>query len=108
MKVNLKYVFKDLNGDPMTLKQKKDEKSVDVPMELGDICMKSLMMIDPGEIVDPGEKYERATIGEKIWKKGEVELEPEEIDLLKRLIGEKGSPVVVKQSWDILDPKVVS
>jgi len=108
MKVNLKYVFKDLNGDPMTLKQKRDGKDVDVPMELGDICMKSLMMIDPGEKIGSEEKYERAELAYKIWKKDEITLSLEEIGLLKRLIGEKASPIVVKQSWDILEPKVFS
>ena len=95
-KVDLTYVFKDLNGNPMTLKNKVEGKDVDVPMELGDICIKSLMMIESGDKVDPEEKYKRG------------ELEPHEIDLLKRLIGEKASPVVVKQAFDILDPKVVS
>lgn len=107
--INLKYVFKDLDGKDLTLKDKDPEgKEILVPMELGSICMKSLVMIEPNEIVDPGEKYERAIVMEKIWKKDEVELEDPEIQLLKRLIGEKASPPIVKQAWDILDPKVFS
>lgn len=98
MKINLDYIFKTLDGRPLK------EEGHDFTMKKA--CINSLMMNVPNERIDGMEKVRRAVLAEDIYKaEKEIDLKIDDIKMLKDLIAQFGSPLVVKQAWDILDPK---
>lgn len=100
MKINPNHVFKTLSGGPIKGTNEKE------PFRLKDAAINVLTVLNDREVVEPKEKYRRAELAERIYRAdGEIDLSIDDLKLLKDLIGEKGSPLIVKQAWDILDPK---
>jgi hypothetical protein len=50
------------------------------------------------------EKVRRYRLARKLFNASKVELTPEDVVLLKSLIGQIYGPLVVGQVWDLLDP----
>ena len=98
MLIKLDHIFKLLNGQ--TIKDGVND------FTLKTACIGALTMTNPNERISGEEKVRRAVLAETIYKaKNEIELDLDEMKSLKDLIGQHGSPLVVKQAWDILDPK---
>ena len=99
MKVNLNHVFKSLDGKPIK------NENVDFTMRAACINCLTVNIKSEGRITGD-EKIARAILAEEIHSAGlEIDLKKEEIKVLKGLIAILGSPLVVKQAWDVLDPK---
>lgn len=98
MKIDLNHVFATLDGEPVLKKGNK-------PFTLKEACVQALTsMVD--ERASGEEKVRRAVLAEQIYKSnGQVDFPVEDVALIKKLIGISGSPLVVKQAWDVLDPK---
>lgn len=99
MKVNLDHVFKLLDGKPI--------KNENADFTMRAACINCLTVNIKGEgRITGDEKVKRAELAARIFAAGpEIDLKKEEVKVLKELIAILGSPLVVKQSWDILDPK---
>lgn len=118
MKVKLNYVFKTLDGKPIQNRRvEKDEKGEEkVEMEdftLRQACQNALLNepINPqtGRAIKPidgEEKIRRYSLALQIHNaKSEIDFPSEDITLLKKLIADIGSPLIVGQAWNILDPR---
>lgn len=74
------------------------------PLTLKKVCIKALTSLNPADVSITGDdKYQRFKLALKI-EKGE-ELGVDEVSLLKKLVGQIWSPLVVGRAWDMLDPK---
>ena len=72
-------------------------------MELKDICIPSLLAIYGDEPKLKAEvKVERFTLAQKIIKGGEIELTPEQIVMIKVVVGKKFGPLFVGQAYALL------
>lgn len=59
---------------------------------------------DEGEVAGD-EKLRRGALAERVWSaKGELALAPEDLVLIKKLIGKLYAPAVVARAWPLLDP----
>jgi len=118
MKIKLNYVFKTLDGKPFINRvTEKDEKGKSVSKEkeftFREMCESVLVLeqVDPEtrrpkNIIDGVEKNRRGGLAYQIHKAGsEIDLSVDDVKLLKDLIGETGSALIVYQAWNILDPK---
>lgn len=57
------------------------------------------------ETITPEEKFQRGKLADKIGhSKGDLALSPEDLALLKKLIGKAFSPLIVAPAWSMLDP----
>ena len=98
MKIDLNYVFKTLDGTPLKNKEK------DFTMKSA--CINALTLSVPNERISGEEKVKRAILAEDIYRtENEINLNVDNLKMIKDLIGQIGSPLVVKQAWDVLDPK---
>lgn len=118
MKIKLNYVFKTLNGKPLTNRvTEKDEKGKNVIVEkdftFREACESVLVMeqIDPTtrqpkNPIDGVEKNRRGGLAFQIHNaKSEIDLSVDDVKLLKDLIGETAGALIVVQAWNILDPR---
>ena len=100
MKINVKKTIKQLDG--------KDLVDNDRTIVLRDVfCSALLYDKSPGQL-DPMDKFTRGKLAQKIWdasetEEGIVELTLEEISLIKKLVGELFTPIIVYQVWDYLE-----
>lgn len=109
MKISLDHIFKTLEGDdfitPKRVTKDGEVTTVEESFTFKAACINSLMNVPAQEKLSGEEKVRRATLAEDIFRAdGEIDLQIDDIKLLKDLIGEMGSPLIVKQAWDILDP----
>lgn len=80
---------------------------------LGKICEDALIAsykdeIDPTtgkEIITPEEKYRRWKLAQKLHGDN-VKLSPEDLALIKKLVGKAYGPLIVGQAWTMLDPSL--
>ena len=98
MKIDLNYVFKTLDGTPI----KNEEKE----FTMKSACVNALTLSVPNERISGEDKVKRAILAEDIYRaENEINLNVDDLKMIKDLIGQVGSPLIVKQAWDILDPK---
>ncbi len=105
MKIKLNYVFKTLDGIAIK-NQGKD-------FTFRQVCENALLIEPvnpqtgrPMKLIDGNEKIRRYSLALQIHNaKSEVDLSIDDIKLLKDLIADMGSPLIVGQAWNILDPK---
>jgi len=111
--INMNQMLVELDGKTplMEIRREKGEegKKVSEPIIFGMVCIRSLVVDYPEERGITGEdKYKRGTLATKINRamdtgSGEMDLEAEEVVLLKNLIAKGYTPIIVKQTWDILE-----
>lgn len=105
MKIKLDYVFKGLDEKPIK-NQGKDftlRQACENVLGMEKVDPKTRQPIHP---INGVEKNRRGGLAFQIHKAGsEIDLSSEDITLLKDLIGETGSPTIVFQAWNILDPR---
>ena len=124
MKIDFNYKFVNLDGSiipeaPDTVEEidgkpvMKDEKPVmkkSPPFTLKVACCNVLIRQEADERgrpkeIKPEEKIKRYELAKKIYKStGLIDLQSEEISLLKKLIGRIYPPLTVGQAFEILDP----
>ena len=52
------------------------------------------------------EKLRRGLLAEKIYSaEGPIELQVDELALIKKLVGETNDPIIVSQIYPVIDPK---
>jgi len=105
-KINMAYKFKTLDGKIIQGDDKGKEK-----FSLKDACVDSLLnpeMTPEGRPVQiKGEdKLKRYLLAQKIHaSNGMIEIQSEEIALIKDLIGKSYAPLIVGQAWEALEGK---
>ncbi len=117
MKIKLNYVFKTLDGKPIINRvAEKDEEGKKVVVEkeftFKQICENALLVQvpdsrgQPVKSIDGNEKVRRYSLALQIHNaKSEIDLSVDDVKLLKDLIADMGSPLIVGQAWNILDPR---
>ena len=126
---NLDYVFKTLDGDKIleNIKVKdKDGKIInaqavkaldngnlevkilqkEIPVTLKRLCTRALHGFRQDEKIDGNEKERKGALARELFEaKNEIELDRDDVKLLKELIGKDGSSLIVEQAWKIIDPE---
>ena len=96
MKINFTVVLKNLKGE--TLKDK------DKDLTLKDVSANALLG-NYKEEIDGSEKLKRFLLATRIYEsKDEIELENDDVKLVKDMIAKGYSTVVTARAWQILDP----
>ncbi len=108
MKIDFRQVLINLTGTPV---KGPDEKAV----TLGDVAIVALDgpparrdprtgQSVPSEEIDGKEKHRRGYLQERIFRAKEpLELDVEEIKLIKEMIGKAQGPRIVYQAWEMLE-----
>lgn len=114
--MKLDIMRKILNPDETEIRQpvEKDGKVVPGPaLTLGE-CAKSALFRPVDEKVPASEKYTRGKLGDRIWQESlkagsaashTIDVDTEELKLLRDLIGQHYAPMIVGRVWDMLDEK---
>ncbi len=99
MKIKTNQAFKTLDGQPLENEDKKE-------ITLGLISINALLGSYPDEKNLAGtEKVSRYKLAVKLSNKEVVDLESEDIVLLKKLIAKGFNPLIVGQAFDLLEGK---
>jgi hypothetical protein len=97
--MDVTHAVLDLEGHPITMGDKEEVLTV------RSVCVRALTTLLPEDQKLAGdEKFRRGLLAERIHSSDEIELKAEEIALLKKLIGQLFSAVVILRIWRILDP----
>ncbi len=111
MKLDMKVVLLEMNGDMMVQATMKDGvKTGEEYITLGLIFKAALLNLNEDEQKMSGVKrHERYTIATKITKAEnddeDADLTVEEVATIKKTIGKKYQPIIVGQIWNILEGK---
>jgi len=95
-KINFSVKLLKLEGGPI-----KDDIGGD--LTLGGAAKQALLVSEEGQKGE--DKYNNYCLATKVADGGEVTLKSEEISKIKKAIGKFMYPIVVGQSWDILEGK---
>jgi hypothetical protein len=96
MTIDVTQQLKDLEGKPL--------KEAGKDVILRDIVNTALLASFPDERNLPGkEKQRRYKLACRIMVQDKPDLELEDVTLVKRLVGEAYSPLIVGQAWDMLE-----
>lgn len=105
MKIKLNYVFKTLDGNPLKNQNKEFtfRQACENALLIERANPQTRQIIKP---IDGVEKMRRYGLAFQIHNaKSEIDISIEDIKLLKDLIADMGSPLIVGQAWNILDPR---
>lgn len=107
-KIDLTYVFVDLNGEPITEKKQTGETNQGPVFETITAKMKLIAtnaLLNTGDPQLSGsDKAKRYALALRINDaEKEIELGNDDLKLLKGLIGQFGSPLIVGQAWEQLE-----
>jgi len=97
MKIDFSKKFTNFNGE--VLKDTQSQKE----LALSDICIESLLSVDPKSPVEGVEKLKRYNLAMEIYQGKKESLSAEEVVLLKELIGKYYTTLVVGQAFPMLD-----
>lgn len=98
MKINMAQSIMGFNGEPI-VKSEEDNS----PVTLGDSLIMACVNANPQTHTDPDEKVRIYRLMQRIHGGGDVELEAEDIVLLKTLVGESFGVGMVGPVFDILE-----
>lgn len=112
MKIDLNYYFKTFDGqkvpkmdpglDPKTGKPYTEIQH----LTLKDVLEQVLLVLPQQSQISGSDKVRRYSLAFKIHEAdGEIDLPVADLSMLKDLVGNHYPPLVVAQSWEILDPK---
>lgn len=97
MKINLDVPLKNLAGKTL--------KDGDKNVILKDVSINALLGNYKDERIDGNEKLKRFMLATKISEAtGEIELENDDVTLMKDMIAKGYSTIVTARAWQILDP----
>ena len=104
MKIDMTKAIKNLEGDNIDNPESKLKEKAPLTMKI--LCTNSLLTPTQDERnIDGNEKAKRFELAMRIYTEKEVDLDIDELKLVKDLIGKVYSPLVVGQAYRILDPK---
>ena len=104
MKIDMTKTIKNLIGvDLENPESKLKEKE---PLTMRIVCTNSLLTpTQDDKNIDGNEKAKRFELAMRIYTEDEIDLNVDELKLLKDLIGRLYTPLVVGRAYQILDPK---
>jgi len=106
MEISFDVFLKNFRGETVKHVKKEGEKEVVEDLSLKSACVEALMGVYQDEQALSGEdKIKRYALAEKIFLEGKVDLNAEDIALLKKLVAKMFSPVVVGPAWRLLEGK---
>jgi hypothetical protein len=89
----------NLDGDPII----NDKKELTLAL----VCENALLALTEKNNSLPGaKKVHRAILAQCIHTEGQVDIVAEDVAMIKDVIAESYSPLVIMRAWEILDPKV--
>ena len=100
MKINFNAVLLTLDGQQMQDTESKE------PLTLKKICVDSLLVVDKNEPLNSETKIQRYELAVSIYQGKKDSLSPEEVVLLRELIGKYYTTMVVGQVFPMLDDSV--
>lgn len=104
MKIDMSQQLRGLDGKPVSIK----DGGENVPMKLSNVCVNALLTPLEEDKKQSGEdKFKNYQLSQKIYEKGEVELEAQDIAKVKERVGKCFGPLVSGQAWDMLEGKTV-
>lgn len=74
-------------------------------LTLGDICIEALLMTQANTQIDGKEKYKRYELAKALDGATEADLSAEDVTLIKKLVGDIYTPLVVGLVYDALEGK---
>lgn len=95
MKIDFDAVLKTLDGEEI--------KNGDKTVMLKTVAVESLLNPNGKEQPEPMVKVERFKLAQKIHDGGEIDLQSEDIAMIKKLIGESYAPLIVGQAYEMLE-----
>jgi hypothetical protein len=96
MKVNFKQEIKTIGGKDV-VREGTNEK-----LTLADVAINALLSLE--DKTSGEEKFKRYALSKKIHENtNSVDLKVEEITLIKEMIGKIYAPLIVGQTWDMLE-----
>ena len=112
MKIDLNVKLKDLDDKPIKNRLatgRTDEKGFPILKDGDDLLLKEIcttaLLGNYDEKIDGNEKVRRFKLATEIHgSNGEVDLQAEEISLIKNLISKSFSVLITGQAWQLLDP----
>lgn len=120
MKIDFNQNLKGLDGEPLKDDQATAEEEVRLRKEAEDkgiefigkgkqfyvklktVVINALMGMRPNENIIGQERYDRGKLAMKI-DVGDQDVKAEDVVLIKKLVGESYTPLIVVQVWDILE-----
>lgn len=78
-------------------------KNEDQEITLKTVCINVLSADFPEERIEAEEKFKRWLLAKKIYSGGEIDVTPEEIALIKKLLGKAYPPLLVGPAWEYLN-----
>ena len=108
MEINLNHAFKNLDGTEIIGPPKKEGEKGEV-FTVKAACENALLFTYKGEEGLSGpDKAARWYLAMEIYgSNGNIDISVDDIKLLKDLISKNGSPLIVGQAFEILDPKKI-
>ncbi len=97
MKITFDKVLLTLDGQQM------QDKDSNKPLTLRQICVDALLVVDKGESLSSEEKIQRYNLALNIYQGTKDSLSPEDVVLLRELIGKYYTTMVVGQVFPMLD-----
>lgn len=97
MKVDFNKKFVNFNGE--VLKDANTQREI----TLGEVCVEALLSTDRENPISGTEKLERYNLAMEIHSGKKEVLSPEEIVLIKELVGKLYTTIIVGQAFPILD-----
>lgn len=104
MKIDFSQELKTLKG--LTMKQKEGDQEVNV--KLSHVAVEALMADLPEEKESGQQKAKRYKLCQKLVDAKEIDLEVEELALVKERIGKVCFTSIVGPAWEMLDKKEAS
>ena len=107
MFINFETILKDLDGKPLFGQDSGLGPDELPPMTLSTIAVTSLVTLtQEDQSVDAKTKYDWGHLANMIHdSKGEIDLQHDQLQLLKNRIGKLYGPLIVVQAWDLLEGK---
>ena len=96
MPKNVDVVLHDLNGKPIP----EDASDGSKPATIRFVAVNALLATVPNEAPTGDEKAKRYTLALSLNKGGEHEFTPEDLSLIKRLVGQVYGPLIVGQVYE--------
>jgi len=97
VKIDTGYIFRDLDNKEISIAGK--------VQTFGVIACSALLSLSENANPAGADKALRYALAMKIHNNNPVELDLDELKLLKDLIGQSFFPLIVGQAWEILEPK---
>ncbi len=104
MKIDMTKPIKNLIGVNLENPESKLKKKEPFTMRI--VCTNSLLTpTQDDKNIDGNEKARRFELAMRVYTEDEIDLNVDELKLIKDLIGRLYSPLVVGRAYQILDPK---